>query len=74
VADEPKKKRRGRRLLIVALPLALVLAGGYFWATGGRYIATEDAYVQQDRVTVMPQVSGQIATVLAGENEAVAAG
>ena len=33
------------------------------WATGGRFVATEDAYVQQDRVSVMPQVSGQIARV-----------
>ena len=29
--------------------------------TGGRYIETEDAYVQQNRVNVVPQVSGQIA-------------
>ena len=58
------KPRRGRRrLLIAALPLALALGGGYVWATGGRYVATEDAYVKQDRVSVVPQVSGQIATV-----------
>ena len=45
-------RRRGRRrLLIVALPLALALGGGYVWMTGGRYIETEDAYVQQNRVT-----------------------
>jgi membrane fusion protein (multidrug efflux system) len=71
----PKKRRRPlRKLLIVALPLVLALAGAYYWVTGGRYINTEDAYVQQDRVTVMPQVSGQITTVSVSENQMVEAG
>ncbi|MCB8838195.1 HlyD family secretion protein [Aurantimonas sp. VKM B-3413] len=75
VAATPKKKRRPiRKLLIVAVPLALAAGGGYYWVTGGRYINTEDAYVQQDRVTVMPQVSGQIASVAVSENEFVKAG
>ncbi|HMQ93321.1 MAG TPA: HlyD family secretion protein [Amaricoccus sp.] len=66
--------RRRRRLLIAALPLALALGGGYAWVTGGRYVETEDAYVQQDRVSVMPQVSGQIAEVNVAENQRVKAG
>ena len=75
VASKPKKQRRPlRKLLIVALPLLLVAAGSYYWVTGGRYINTEDAYVQQDRVTVMPQVSGQIAMVNVAENQKVRAG
>jgi membrane fusion protein (multidrug efflux system) len=70
----PGPRRGRRRLLIVALPVALVLAGGYVWATGGRYVSTEDAYVKQDRVSVMPQVSGQIDGVMVGENATVTAG
>ena len=71
----PAKPRRGRkRLLIAALPLALALGGGYVWATGGRYIATEDAYVKQDRISVVPQVSGQIDQVMVAENQAVRSG
>jgi membrane fusion protein (multidrug efflux system) len=74
-ASVPTPRRIGsRRLLIAALPLALALGGGALWVTGGRYITTEDAYVQQNRVSVMPQVSGQIAEVEVGENQAVAAG
>ncbi|UIJ72238.1 HlyD family secretion protein [Aurantimonas sp. HBX-1] len=73
--ERPKKTGRPlRKLLIVALPLALVVGGAYYWVTGGRYINTEDAYVQQDRVTVVPQVSGQIATVAVAENQTVEAG
>ncbi len=73
-APERPRRRMVRRIAIVALPLALAVGGGYAWVTGGRYVSTEDAYVQQDRVTIMPQVSGDIATVNAGENETVAAG
>ncbi|MFO1144313.1 MAG: HlyD family secretion protein [Amaricoccus sp.] len=72
---KPARRSRGRRnLLIAALPLALVVGGGYMWATGGRFVGTEDAYVKQDRVSLMPQVSGQIAQVAVAENEAVKAG
>ncbi|MBO0905075.1 HlyD family secretion protein [Jiella sonneratiae] len=76
VPAKPAKKRRGglRRLLIVAVPLVLALAGAYYWVTGGRYVETDDAYVHQDRVTVMPQVSGQIAKVNVAENQKVDAG
>ncbi|MFT3972982.1 MAG: HlyD family secretion protein [Amaricoccus sp.] len=69
-----RPSRLRRNLLIAAVPLALALGGGYVWVTGGRYVATDDAYVKQDRVTVMPQVSGQIASVSVAENQTVKAG
>ncbi|MBO0662214.1 HlyD family secretion protein [Jiella sp. CQZ9-1] len=59
---------------MIALPLLMVVSGVYYWVTGGRYIDTDDAYVHQDRVTVMPQVSGQIAKVDVAENQQVKAG
>lgn len=74
LAAPARPSRLRRNLLIAAVPLALALAGGYLWVTGGRYVSTEDAYVKQDRVTVMPQVSGQIASVSVAENQAVKAG
>jgi len=68
---KPKRRRVG---LMLALPLLLAVAGGYFWLTSGRYISTEDAYVQQDKVTVVPEVAGRIVEVGARENERVAEG
>jgi membrane fusion protein, multidrug efflux system len=73
VAERPRR-RLLRRVATVALPLTLAVGGGYLWVTGGRYVSTEDAYVQQDRITIMPQVSGDIASVNVHENDAVAAG
>lgn len=75
-ADVPpvKPSRLRRNLIIASVPLLLALAGGYVWVTGGRFVSTEDAYVKQDRVTVMPQVSGQIATVSVAENQRVKVG
>ncbi|ORE98067.1 HlyD family secretion protein [Aurantimonas sp. 22II-16-19i] len=74
-APQPSARRHPlRKLLIVSVPLLLAVAGGYYWVTGGRYVETDDAYVHQDRVTVMPQVSGQIAAVDVAENQAVGAG
>jgi membrane fusion protein (multidrug efflux system) len=66
--------RRRRLALIAALPVALVIAGGAYWITSGRYVSTDDAYVQQDRVTIVPEVPGRIVKVGVTENEQVNAG
>lgn len=70
----PSPNRRRRWILMASVPLAIVLIGGYFWLTGGRYISTDDAYIQQERITVTPQVSGRILSAPVRENAAVAAG
>ena len=31
--------------------------GGFPWLTSGRYVSTDNAYVQADRVTIAPQVA-----------------
>ncbi|MGQ9368684.1 HlyD family secretion protein [Azospirillum sp. ST 5-10] len=73
--ETPRRKARGRRwALMLALPVVLVLGGGYFWVTGGRYVSTDNAYVQQDIVSLAPDVSGRILEVAAAENERVQAG
>lgn len=59
--------------LMSAVPLLLVLIGAYFWITSGRYVATENAYVKQDKVSIGPDISGRIVDVLVGENEHVEA-
>ena len=71
----PKKKGGSRRLiLMVAVPLVLVVGGGYFWLTGGRYEDTDNAYVQQAKVSLSADIAGRITAVNVGENEVVKAG
>jgi membrane fusion protein, multidrug efflux system len=77
--EEPEKAPRslGRRLvrgaLFALLPLAL-LAGGYWYVTGGQVMSTDDAYVEADKVGVSTDVSGIVKEVDVTENQRVAAG
>jgi membrane fusion protein (multidrug efflux system) len=69
------KKRNGRRLaLMTGVPLLLVAAGGWFWLTGGRYEDTDNAYVQQAKVSLSADVAGRVASVKVVENQTVKAG
>lgn len=74
-ATEPAKPKRSRRLLLmVSVPLVLAIGGGWFWLSGGRYVETDNAYVQQHMVAVSPDVAGRIVSVAVHENQVVAAG
>src|SRR5690606_35832679 len=83
VAEQPpeaaaapaRPARSGRRtLLMVALPLLLVVGGGYVWLAGGRYEETENANLRQARVTIASEAAGRIVEVGVGENAVVKAG
>ena len=73
---QPAKPRRSNRryFIMAAVPVALLLIGGYFWLTGGRYVSTDNSYVQQDRATITADVPGRIVKVAVGENQPVAVG
>jgi membrane fusion protein (multidrug efflux system) len=74
---EKAPRSRGRQLvrgaLFALLPLAL-LAGGYWYVTGGQVMSTDDAYVEADKVGVSTDVSGIVKEVDVTENQRVAAG
>jgi membrane fusion protein (multidrug efflux system) len=74
-AAPPARKGRGwlRPVLFLALPAALV-AGGYYYVTGGAVISTENAYVGADIVNVSTDVAGTVAEVAVHENERVTKG
>ena len=71
---EKPKRRWGRLALLLGVPLLIALIGGYFYLTSGRYVSTDNAYVQQDMVSVSPDVSGRIVAVNVRENQRVKAG
>ncbi|HEV2867150.1 MAG TPA: HlyD family secretion protein [Allosphingosinicella sp.] len=73
-AEPARRPRRWRLLLMLSVPLLLVLAGAYMWLTSGRYVSTDNAYVQQDMVPVAPEVNGVVTEVLVRENQFVRRG
>lgn len=73
-ASGGRRARARRLILMVSVPLIMVGAGLYAWATGGRYVGTDNAYIQQDMVSVAAEVSGRIVTVNVRENGPVKQG
>lgn len=74
-APPAPKKRNGRRLvLMVSVPLILLVAGGYFWLMGGRFVDTDNAYVQQAKVSLSADISGRVIGVSVRDNQNVKAG
>jgi membrane fusion protein, multidrug efflux system len=69
-----RRRRPLRLLLMVSLPLAMIVGGGYFWVTGGRYQETENANVRQSKVSIASDTSGRIVEVNVAENRPVKAG
>src|SRR5581483_4019759 len=69
-----KKRRRWRRLLLIAGPLVVVAVALYMYATGGRYQGTDNAYVKAHMVSIAPEISGRVVEVPVHENETVKQG
>jgi membrane fusion protein (multidrug efflux system) len=63
-----------RRLLLWGLPLLATIAAVWAYGSGGRYVDTDNAYLQRDRIDVAPQVPGDVREVLVAENQAVVPG
>jgi membrane fusion protein, multidrug efflux system len=83
--EQPKRKRENsperivhfpqwkRRIAFALLPIALI-AGAYWYVTGGQIMSTDDAYVEADKVGISTDVSGIVQDVNVTENQHVQAG
>ncbi len=79
VAARPAARGRSRKKLLrwalmAGGVLAVVVGGGFYWLSGGRWVETDDAYVQADSMTVSTDVSGIVASIPVQEGEAVTKG
>src|SRR6201993_3929126 len=77
ISLRPSRQAIKRAALGLALALGIAAATdfGYDYLTIGRYLeSTDDAYVKADSTIISPKVSGYIAQVLVGDNQAVKAG
>jgi membrane fusion protein (multidrug efflux system) len=73
-AAAPAKKKRLRLVFMLSVPLLIAAVGLYMWLASGRFVATDNAYVQQDKVSVSAEVAGPIVEVAVRENQRVRRG
>ena len=59
---------------MLAAPILLIALALYLYLGGGRYVSTDDAFVQSARATVASNVTGQVVEVDVRENQFVHAG
>ncbi len=79
---EPSRPRLARwsfrlrlRYALFALGFAVLIVGGVtWWLSGGRYVETDDAYVQGNVLDVATDVSGLVDQILVRDGEHVAKG
>ncbi len=65
---------RNRRALLLGGPLLVLLAVAFFYLTGGRYVSTDDAYIQSARVDISTEVSGRVLQINVRDNQHVKKG
>jgi membrane fusion protein (multidrug efflux system) len=67
-------RQRLRLPLMVAGPAVVILAGLWWYVTSGRYVETDDAYIQTARTMISADVSGRVMSVEVHDNERVTKG
>ncbi|MCP3729202.1 HlyD family secretion protein [Sphingomonas sp. MG17] len=74
-ATEVLRKRRWLRpLLMFGVPVLLIAAAAAWWSMSGGTVSTDNAYVQQEKVSIGADVAGRIVEVTVRENQPVKAG
>ena len=76
VASRPSRPLRQqlRLPLMLAGPIVVLLGATWWYLTSGRYVSTDDAYVQAARTMISADVSGRVVGVEVHDNQRVAKG
>jgi membrane fusion protein (multidrug efflux system) len=64
-------RQRLRLPLMLAGPLVVLIAASWWYLTSGRYVSTDDAYVQAARTMISTDVAGRVVAVEVGDNQRV---
>jgi len=67
-------RQRLRLPLMLAGPLVVAIGASYWYLTSGRFVETDDAYVQAARTVISADVSGRIISVEVKDNQRVTKG
>lgn len=73
VRKRPLRQRLRLPLMLFA-PLVVLLGGAYWYLTTGRYVSTDDAYVEAARIAISNEVSGRVAEIAVHDNQRVTTG
>jgi membrane fusion protein (multidrug efflux system) len=74
-APKPAPQNGALRILMLwVAPLVVTAAAIYLYGSAGRYVETDNAYIQRDRIDVAAQLAGDVRDVYVRENEQVKAG
>ena len=66
-----KSQGLGRLALMASVPLLLVGGAATYYIANDHYVSTDNAYVQQDKVSISAEVGGRIIDVAVHENDVV---
>ncbi len=69
-----KRPRNLRRVLLAVGPIVVLVGALALYLGGGRYVSTDDAYVQAGKVTIATDVSGIVSTIAVHESDKVKKG
>jgi len=78
-AEKPEHPRHPRhrvrrRVLLLGGPVLLLGIGLYLYLHGGRIVASDNAYVHANKLTITSEVAGSVVAVAVRDNEPIAAG
>ncbi|MGD9616973.1 MAG: HlyD family secretion protein [Alphaproteobacteria bacterium] len=76
VATRPARplRQRLRLPLMIAGPAVVLLVATWWYLTSGRYVSTDDAYVQAARTMISADVAGRVVAIAVHDNQRVARG
>ena len=63
-----------RSVLLIIVPLVAICVGLYLYASGGRYVSTDNAYVKANVIIISPEISGRVTSVMVADNEVIEVG
>ncbi len=65
-------RQRLRLPLMLAGPIVVLIAASWWYLTSGRYVSTDDAYVQAARTMISSDISGRVVAIAVHDNQRVA--
>ncbi len=67
-------RQRLRLPLMLAGPIVVLIGASWWYLTSGRYVSTDDAYIQAARTMISADISGRVVAIAVHDNERVTPG